>query len=186
MTQVLKARDKILILGLYQIIGGLIGIGLSILLLVRVLNQGPNNGETVFMLMLISMPFLLSLYAGYSCIKNHSNKFLISKVNQAFQVASFSIAGTAYTYYSGAHFSIGIDTTLNSIFDFKLGLSSFNLEFNSGSDNYVVYVNLIAFYLLFKIMKYEELMDEVSEKYVGNQSYLDDEFITNQQKNKNV
>ena len=71
---------------------------------------------------------------------------------------------------------------MNSIFDFKLGLSAFNLEFNSGSDNYVVYVNLIAFYLLFKIMKYEEIMDEDSEKYVGNESYLDDEFISNQQK----
>jgi len=175
MNTLKQIKNKVMILGWYQLIGGILGITLSIDLLFNILSQGPDG--SIILMLLINIPFVLSIYAGYACIKDQTNRFLISKINQAFQVVSFSIAGAAYTYYSGVFFSIGIDTTLNSTYDFRLGLSAFNFEFNSGSDNYMVYVNLVAFYILLKTMKYENLMEGENEKIV-NSEYLDDHFTS--------
>ncbi len=179
MTNLKYIKENIRILGWYQLIGGFLGIGLALFMSMAGFSEDSSIQGILVLLGLIILPFLLSIYAGYLCIYDKPKKILVSKINQILQVLSFSIAGYAYTYYAGVFFSIGIDTTLESLININFRLSAINIEFNTQTENYIVYFNVIAFYLLLKIMKYEDL-DEDEEEIVSNgNSYLDEDFISN-------
>ena len=160
MKNLKKIEEEIKILGYYQVAGGIVGIGFLIFEIIGILGQDSKKLEEFIVYIIMITPFLLSIYAGIQCIKDKSNKLLLSKINQALQVISFSLAGFGLTYCSGVYFAVGIDLTNDFMFKFNFGLSSVNLEFNTLSKSSFVLVNVIAFYLVYKIIGYEHTIEE--------------------------
>lgn len=142
-----KLKDiqlKVKALGIYQIIGGVIGIGLTLWMV---------NLTSVPALFLLIVLFAFSLY-GYSIycgvllLQKRKEGLLHSKINQILQVFSVSLLGYAYQYTSGAFLLVGLDLTESLNFKFNIGTSSWQLNINSDDPALIVKVNLLALFLI--------------------------------------
>jgi len=133
----------------------------------------------LLLMILIYLPFVFSIYAGYQCINDKQNKLLVSKINQVLQIISFNIIGYAFTYHSGIYFSIGFDTTEELMFSFKFGISNIFISLHGQSESSIVLINVIAIFLLSRIMKYENLIEDKEEEIMNDGQYLDEHMMTN-------
>ena len=164
-----QIKKEIKILGYYQIFGGVFGIGL-------IATQLFGIGSIILIKILLA-PFLFSIYAGSQCLKGRRNLLSISKLNQVLQVISFSLGGIGYTYHSGIFFSFGIENTEEITFNWSLGLSSISFELNSSGETSHTLFNIVAFYLVYRIGKYEDRIEELKELGQNNELNLNEHLI---------
>jgi len=134
----------------YQIIGGLIGIGLIIWLTFK---TEVLDLASVVVLSLMMLLFLYSFFCGVRLIQAKENALKFSLINQCIQVFGFSILGFGFTYVSGLYLTVEFDFTEIINFNFGLGVSKFGLTFNSDSDTLAFNVNIIALLLIYWITK---------------------------------
>ena len=153
-------------LGIYQIAGGIVGIGLTIWLIA--------NQETVpgFFLLLILVALGLnsySIYCGTLLLKHKANGLNHSLINQYLQLINFSILGYGFQYISGVYLSAGVDLTNSIDFKFNLGISAWQININSDNEVVLINLNFVALYLIIFIDKLkkkiivEKLDDELSQ-----------------------
>lgn len=142
-------------LGVYQIIGGLIGIGVVVWVMFSYIypNNMPDKRFAIFSAVLFALFYCYSILCGILLIKKHNWALNLSSLNQLLQILSFSIYGYAYKYQSGIFASIKIDF-VNNIYSFEWGLSSWELYINSGSTFGLVSIN---FFALLVVILIEEL-----------------------------
>src|SRR6266498_2281124 len=149
----LRIKDNqttLLIIGIYQIVGGILGLGLVATILMR---MGNVNGPVLLIFLIAIGLYYLSLKSGILIIQNQSQKkgIIFSMVNQIVQFISFAVGGNKYDYVSGIKGRIGFD------FTFDLGLNStFNFSINADDAEYFMYVNVFAilvFIVLIDILK---------------------------------
>lgn len=152
-----KIRSDVKLLGYYQIIGGIIGCGTFLLLYFSNFSLINTFGSSLMLLFVL--PFSFSIYAGYCCLKLRENSLFVSKINQVLQFMKFSIAGVTYQYAAGIHCYIGIDTTNEFLFIFNAGISSFSLNINSSTNTTFVAVNIVAWFLLYRIFNMEQQLE---------------------------
>jgi hypothetical protein len=140
-----KIQTNLTALGYYQIIGGLIGLGLLISLLTTI-----SFFDALFLTIIISafILFSFSIYCGGLLIAKKELGIRLSIINQFLQVISFSYAGYSYQYFSGIGFSLGIDFTESFNFIFYLGFSSWKLNINTNSILTTIEINLVAILIL--------------------------------------
>lgn len=170
MESLKQVEKEIRILGYYQLIGGILGMGTIAVSSIVI--------ERILFLVIMALPFLLSIYAGTQCLRNKSNQLFISKINQALQVISFSLGGFGFSYCAGVYLGIGIETTNDFIFKFNFGLSTMNFTINSLSETSFILTNLVAFYLVYRIGQYESFLDEIKEK--KEKLDIEDHLISNE------
>jgi len=172
-----QLKEEIKILGYYQLIGGLIGVGFVIF---QLIGLGSTNSDLVAIIIMIILlfPYILSIYAGNQCLKDSKNQLSISKINQALQVISFNLGGIGFTYHSGIYFSLGINTTDEFLFISNFGLSTINFQLSSSSEISFILINLIAFYLVYRIGIYENRIEEINEIMGNDRLDLDEHLIT--------
>jgi hypothetical protein len=159
-------QTKLTALAYYQIIGGVIGLGLLFWLIFNL---------TTFssLLLLVLVPgfflFLFSILSGILLIKKKNTALQLSLINQYLQLFSFSYLGYAYMYSSGFYFSIGLDITNSMTFLFNFGVSSWTLNINTDTPTIAVNLNLIALYLIIVLMKLKkQLQFEEVKKEIEN------------------
>ena len=138
-------------LGYYQLIGGVIGLGLIIYQLINT----PLKGSNIVVYILLNSLFLFSIYAGKLCIDNHKKCLLISKINQALQVISVGLMGFSYMYVAGIYLNVGVDLMAEDWLQLGGGVSSVELAYSSTKEKAFVMVNVIAFFLIARIIKLE-------------------------------
>jgi hypothetical protein len=150
-------NNKLNYLGIYQLIGGVLGLMLTIWLLTQV-------GQ---MTTLIALLFLLAfvLYAFSICCgvlllgTQYSVGLKLSMLNQVLQIGSFQFLGYAYLYISGCFLNLGIGYSVgNSASGLKMGfdfglMSKWQLSIASQNHSFALYVNLVAIYLIYFIDK---------------------------------
>lgn len=129
-------------IGIYQIIGG--GLGLVILVL---------TGASVFLSTYVigGLLFGFSIFCGYSCFKFKDNCFTLTFINQTIQSLAIIIGNFTFEYVSGAGLGFTIDVTDS----FKIGFE-FNLLstisaglFDDGTEKYFIGFNLFALYIIY-------------------------------------
>ncbi|MFY0599942.1 MAG: hypothetical protein JXR03_09750 [Cyclobacteriaceae bacterium] len=153
--------NKITYLGLYQMIGGGLGIIINTWLLI---NTGYITGAAVFALLISYGLFGFSIYCGNLLHKSEYDKGLsLSKINQALQVIKFSILGYGYKYISGFMIMIGFDITNNFEFTFEFSLSSWRITLNSYELLGIVGINLVAAFLIWFIGKLQNDIEKHQE-----------------------
>ena len=145
-----RIQNKLSIFGYYQILGGIIGLGLLIWLLL-------NLTSFYSLLLIIIVPafilFSFSIYCGILLLKKPKVGIKLSLINQCLQLFSFSLGGYTYLYFSGLYFTVGLDLTESMNFLFNFGVSSWTLNINTNSPAIELKFNLVAFYLVIAIQK---------------------------------
>jgi hypothetical protein len=145
-------------LGLYQIVGGAVGI----LIIIWGIYKSPLlTGLTALIYLFILLFFAYSIFCGTLCLKTKKNALGHSLTNQILQVIGFAIMGFAFKYVAGFYLTIGIDLTDSVNFGFGAGISKFNFNFNNEKDRLEVDFNLVAFALIYWI---DKLMKKVKEE----------------------
>lgn len=144
---------KIKYLASYQILNGVLGI-----LLLLLMNQKFSSSLIVIIIGLYSF----SIYSGYSLLqKNYKKGLDLSIYNQLIQVIGFGISGFAFEYYSGIFVSLGFNITNDTIINYNAGFNTWILNLSSNS-NLFININLVAIALIIFIFK----LKKDTESYV--------------------
>ncbi len=153
-----QIRNQIKAIALYQFIGGILGIALTVWVLL--------SGEMVVdqMAMRIGLfaggLYIFSILCGRMLFRNPRRGLVLSIVNQVLQVVYFSFGTYAFQYVAGLRIGVGVDMVAGWIFKFRLALSSFHFSVGTDLGQKFIGVNLVALFLIFWI---ERLMEKVKE-----------------------
>ena len=145
-------------LGLYQIIGGVVGL---LIILLSIFRTPLLTGLTVLVYIFILLFFAYSIFCGTLCLKTKKNALGHSITNQILQVIGFAMLGFAFKYVAGLYLTIGLDLTDSIKFSFGAGISKFDFNFNNEKDRLEVNFNLVAFALIYWI---DKIMKKVKEE----------------------
>jgi hypothetical protein len=141
-----ETQNELSKLGLYQIVGGSIGIIMVIRALF--LNRGFSGSEFLIALAMIAL-FGYSVFCGVLCLEPRQNATTHSFINQALQLLSFSLIGYSFEYVAGVYLSIGLDFSGGADLTFGAGVSKLTIAINGEPDTTTVNINLIALLILF-------------------------------------
>lgn len=145
-----ETKSDLVKLGLYQIVGGAIGI---FIILWAIYNNGPLTELTVLVYLFILLFFSYSIFSGTLCVKTKKNALRHSLINQILQVIGFAMMGFAFKYVAGFYFTVGLNLTESVNVSFGAGISKFDFNFNNEKERLEVDFNLIAFALVYWIDK---------------------------------
>jgi hypothetical protein len=145
-------------LGLYQIVGGAVGI---LIIIWDIYKSQLLTGLTVLVYLFILLLFAYSILCGTLCLKTKKNALAYSLTNQILQVIGFAMMGLAFKYVAGFYLTIGVELTDSVNLGFGIGISKFNFNFNNEKDRLEVDFNLVAFALIYWI---DRLMKKVKEE----------------------
>jgi hypothetical protein len=160
-----KIEKQIKALAIYQIVGGIIGIILSIYFAGKV---GLNVSLLKITILFLSF-YLFSTYCGFLLLqKNYSKGLNLSIINQVLQIISFSVLGFTFEYTSGIFLSFGLNLTTNTLLTYNAGLTTFNFKWNSDPEAAAFSINIIALVLMNVLFNLKEKItkeqtDELSE-----------------------
>ena len=149
-------KNQIRAIALYQIIGGILGIALTLWVMF--------GGEMFVDQMALRIGlfasglFIFSILCGRMLFRNQKRGLTLSLINQLLQVVYFSFGPYAFQYVAGLRIGIGVDMVEGWVFKFRLALSSFHFSIGTDLGQKFIGVNLIALLLIFWI---ERLMEKV-------------------------
>lgn len=161
-------KSKIKGLAIYQIAGGIIGIGLTIWLMAQTVTI---TGLVILMFILAAGLYSFSIYCGQQLLKGKIKSGLkLSTINQALQVINFAVWGFAFKFIAGLILSIGIDYTNDLKFTFNFSLSEFQFFINSNKGLVNVGINLVAIYLVYLIDKLQQEIENRENLFKASQN----------------
>ena len=142
---------KLKIFSIYQILGGVAGIVVTVYLIASLVSIQP----VLFFLLFLATAFCcFSIFSGIKLWLNVNMGIRLSKINQLLQLIQFVAFGNAYEYLSGASFRVGINLTESFNFKFNIDLvSKYQFNFNYDNPDFIVSINLIALFLIIWIDK---------------------------------
>ena len=150
MEQYITERLKISlkILGWYQIIGGVLGIGVNIWMF---FTQLPVFSFNILLPFLFLGLQLFSIYCGTSCLKYRESALHYSMLNQAIQIVGLTFYGFHFSYVSGLFLASVIDLSNSMEANFTTGISTFSFRYNIDKSYTQIELNLVATCLVFFI-----------------------------------
>lgn len=174
-----NTKTTILILGIYQIFGGLIGLGVTAYL---ALGTGTINGAMLLIFTIATGLYLFSIKSGTVLIrKDYKRGLIYSMVNQIIQILSIGVGGYKFDYSSGAKGKIGINFTNGFNFNFDIGITSeFNMSINVDNTEYFLYINILAIFIL------KVLNDIYKEKFSTKSIENKDNFYNSNEESENT
>jgi len=147
-------KSKIKGLAIYQIAGGIIGIGLTIWLIAQTVTI---TGLVILVFILAAGLYSFSIYCGKQLIKGKIKSGLrLSTINQALQVINFAVLGFAFKFVAGVILFVGIDYTNDFNIIFNFSLSEFQFNINSHNELVTVGFNVVAIFLIYLIDKLQQ------------------------------
>ncbi|TYZ07410.1 hypothetical protein FY528_15210 [Hymenobacter lutimineralis] len=156
-----KAEHTLKWLAYYQIIGGVLGIGLMFWLMVL---SGYLTGGSLLALAVGFGLHSYSIYCGQQLLKGHTEKGLqLSMLNQALQVISFSVVGFGLEYVAGVSVLLGADFTAETKSIISASVSSYQVNFNSSGEETRLSVNLVALYIMRTIAAIQKKAAQAAE-----------------------
>lgn len=140
-------------LAVYQIFGGILGIGLAI----RFISQFKEMNSLSFILIFLAALFyVFSIVAGAVLIQKQQLGLKLSLINQALQVVSLAMGSFAYNYVAGFKLGLGLDFVPAWQFKLNLSLSSFQLIMNEETGRVFIGINLLALVMVYLIERLKE------------------------------
>jgi hypothetical protein len=165
-----NTKTTLLIISIYQIIGGLFGLGAIAWILLR---TSTINGVLLLIFFIAVGLYSFSIKSGCVLLrKDYKRGLIFSIINQFIQIISIAIGGFKYSYYSGGMIDIGFNFTDGFKFNFDFGLiSKFNFAINVDEKDYFLYVNILAIFLL------KVLFDLYRELKVNDWQVIDSDLV---------
>lgn len=148
-------RNQIRALALYQIIGGLLGIALTVWVM---FSGNMVVDQTALRIGLFAGGlYIFSILCGRMLFRNPKRGLVLSIINQLLQVIYFSFGAYGFQYVAGLRIGVGVDMVEGWIFKFRLALSSFHFSIGTDLGQKFIGINLVALFLIFWI---ERLMEK--------------------------
>ena len=150
-TRIPDIKPGIEFLKYYQIAGGVIGIGLIVPYLIG--SAGSLSGLVLLIVFCFIALYSFSVYCGLLLFRNLKRALAFSRINQIFQLLSFTVLGFTFRYVSGLYAFIGFELSGSLGLNFNFGLTSWQVNINGNKNDLVVNINLVAFLLIVVIEK---------------------------------
>ena len=156
-------QSKLKAFGLYQITGGVIGLGITVYLV---------SGLTTINLLLIVLLFIAiglygySIYCGTLLLTKNVSGLNLSLINQYLQLFSISFFGFGFQYISGVGVLVGLDLTESFFITFNLAVSEWQITINNHNELVTFNFNLVA---LFLIVFIEKLKNKIRKYQIEKQ-----------------
>ena len=148
-------------IGYYQIIGGVVGLILTIYFLIK---QAAISGFILFFILIGLFLFSYSIYCGNLLRKLDLKGLSYSIWNQALQVFPFGLLGIGFRYYSGVFFMFGFEWTDSFNPSLKYGISGWAMSYFANKMHEIIfYVNIVPIIILYLIFKTEKEIKERKE-----------------------
>ena len=161
-------KSKIKWLAIYQIVGGIIGIGLTIWLIAQTVTI---TGLVILFFILAAGLYSFSIYCGKQLLKGKIKSGLkLSIINQALQVINFAVLGYAFNFVAGLILSIGINYTNDFKITFNFSLSEFQFNINSDKELVTVGFNIVAIYLVYLIDRLQQDIENRETLFKASQN----------------
>lgn len=154
-----QLKKQVTALALYQIIGGVLGILLTLWVIFR--------GEMVLTQQVLRFSlfaaglFVFSILCGRMLFRNPQRGLVLSLINQVLQVIYFVFGAYGFQYVAGLRIGFGFDMVGSWTFKFRVALSSFQFDFGTATGQKFIGINLVALFLIFWI---ERLLEQVKAK----------------------
>ncbi|PVY37318.1 hypothetical protein [Pontibacter virosus] len=149
-------RNQIKALALYQIIGGLLGIALTLWVIFS--GKMVVDQAALRIGLFAGGLYIFSILCGRMLFRSQKRGLKLSLINQVLQVVYFSFGAYAFQYVAGLRIGVGVDMVAGWIFKFRLALSSFHFSIGTDLGQKFIGINLVALFLIFWI---ERLMEKV-------------------------
>jgi hypothetical protein len=149
---------KLKLIGIYQIIGGLIGLGLTIWLITMLL---PMPFPIVCIIIVSIGLFLFSIACGLGLCFKKWIAINLSLVLQLLQIISFTLYGYSFKFISGLGVLSNLDFTNSLQMQIKLSEPLFRFTYLIDPTERVIGVNLVAILIGFFII-------DLKKKIVGS------------------
>lgn len=145
-----NSKSDLFKLGLYQIIGG----GVGILFLLSSLTSFSELSIIIILILLAGLIlFSFSVFCGILCLKSFNTALRYSVINQFLQIVGFAVFGFFFKYVAGIFVSAGIDLFDGFKLTFNFGISEFQLFFNRENDHAGINLNFFALGIIYWIEK---------------------------------
>ena len=157
-----KTKSALLKIGLYQIIGGAIGI---LIILYAIVQSTNFAGLSILLYLFMSLFFGFSILCGTICLKADEKALKFSLINQYLQIIGFAFFGFAFTYTAGLYVAVGLDFAGSTTVTFSLTLSKLDLNINREADRAEIHLNLVAIALIYwldNLITQEKLNNQIS------------------------
>ncbi|WP_101443131.1 hypothetical protein [Pontibacter ramchanderi] len=152
-----QIRNQIRAIALYQIIGGILGIALTLWVLFS--GEMVIDQSALRISLFAGGLYIFSILCGRMLFRNQKRGLVLSLINQVLQVVYFSFGAYAFQYVAGLRVGAGVDMVAGWVFKFRLALSSFHFSIGSDTGQKFIGVNLVALFLIFWI---ERLLEKTS------------------------
>ncbi|WP_161889477.1 hypothetical protein [Pontibacter russatus] len=150
-----QLRKQVTALALYQIIGGILGILLTLWVMFRgelVLTQ-----QVLRFSLFAAALFMFSILCGRMLFRNPPRGLVLSLLHQVLQVVYFTFGEYGFQYVAGLRIGFGFDMVGSWTFKFRVALSSFQFDFGNATGQKFIGINLVALFLIFWI---ERLLEQ--------------------------
>ncbi|RYY52408.1 MAG: hypothetical protein EOO09_21520 [Chitinophagaceae bacterium] len=151
-------------LAVYQVLGGLGGIFLSIRLVTQLWSIEPVYWVLV---LLPFMFYVFSIYTGIMLWNRGKNSLRLTIINQGLQLVTLAGPVISYTFISGGALLVHLDTTDGISPSFGVMLSSYSLIIGGDQAARSVGVNIVALGIILfmrremRLIEKEKILDEV-------------------------
>lgn len=147
-----RLKKYINFLEIYQIIGGLVGLLITIYLL---LTSDLHKYNSIIGYITLITPFLFFGFCIYSGVLLNSKKYALGLklvfISFLFQLIEFEIFGLFYSSINGLGIKIRLDLTKDVFFGFDYQPSHFLFQTSLNLEVFIIKINLIAIFMLFFI-----------------------------------
>ena len=149
-----KNRIILRVIGLLEIIGGLIGLGVITWFLLK---NGLNEFYTFLIFLIAILFYIFSIFAGIKLLQKLECGIIYSVVLQFLQIIAISLGGYMYKLTSAAHFFIGFNFTKGTFdFNFSLLSSEFQLKITDLNSPDHLYINIWAIMIIYILVNLKE------------------------------
>ena len=153
-----QLRKQVTALALYQIIGGILGILLTLWVMFR--GEMVVTQQVLRFSLFAAALFVFSILCGRMLFRNPPRGLALSLFNQALQVVYFTFGAYGFQYVAGLRIGFGFDMVGSWTFKFRVALSSFQFDFGTATGQKFIGINLVALFLIFWI---ERLLEQVKK-----------------------
>jgi hypothetical protein len=154
------------IIGVYQLIGGVLG------LILMIPYYRFENTQTVVFSLLPILLFSFSIFAGLKLYQLTPLGKAASIWNQAFQLFSMAIGTFYYSFASGVCFLLTLDLTGDLKIGFRSGASMLSMVFQGTEAHYYFGINLVPILLMIALerMKLKSKSADMNSGYPSKQT----------------
>ena len=149
-----KPDNNLKTLGVYEIIGGIIG-----LLILLTINIEYLNSANITSLVISLILYVFSIYCGYLLLNGELQKGInLSIYNNLIQIVGFGVLGFVFKFTSGICLGINLDMTNDTLLRLNFDISNLHINIKGSSEITFISFNFLSMFIVRYLLKMKEIL----------------------------